>query len=296
MRLETTTIYHGPENIVMYPLISSSPTAEPLGCDVTAGDSLLPEADFDNIVSSDIDLFAVIDAGPSSAILIICEVERENWAAILQEYIDNDPNPTGCVFLLNQTRSSVVRGKTLTDTAFEWKPEYRHKLPGTVLKSYFRSQVNTLICIGMLELTNAINMAGWLRGWKCMLQPGGSLVVELSWDWQDRTWRDAAKRYAVMASPLGFRLQTVNGCDVFMGGLLQDRASQDERYRIASTYRRQASRLVARGRHARLGHTFEDKAKNLTRKGVLDENDFIKDGDKLYGRFVQCGPHAWSDF
>ncbi|XP_014559660.1 hypothetical protein COCVIDRAFT_35180 [Bipolaris victoriae FI3] len=296
MRLETTTIHHGPEDIAMYPLISSSPIPEQLDCEVTAGGSLLPEADFDKIVSSDIDLFAMIDARPSSTILIICEVEREKWAAILQEYIDNGPNPTGCVFLLNETQSSVVRGNMLTNTTFQWKPEYRHNLPGAVLESYFRSQVNTVVCIGMLELTTDINMASWLRGWKCVLQPGGSLVVELSWDCQDRTWRDAAKRYAVMASPLGFCLQTVNGCDVFMGGLLQDRASQDERYRIASTYRRQASRLVARGRHAQLVHASEDKARNFAKKGGLHGGEFITNGDKLYSRFVQCEPRAWSDF
>ncbi|KAI4650436.1 uncharacterized protein J4E92_009064 [Alternaria infectoria] len=269
--------------------------SRPRDINYAADETLLPEPVFSGVFHRELDLLTTVDASPSETLLIICEGRRQGIRAVIQEYIDNGRNPTGRAFLLTQRSRTTARGGVFTDTTFQWKPEYRHNLPGSVLAAYFRSPVHTLICIGMLELTTDINMAGWLSSWKQALFPGGSLVAELNWHWQDRTWRDTAKRYAEMASPLGFCLQSVNGFDVSMGGLLQSRVSQSERFRRASTYRRQAARLVRHGRHVQLGQYLESKAKDAETKGVLAQDDFIVQGDRLYGRFVQCVPEPWVD-
>jgi len=173
-----------------------------------------------------------------------------------------------------------------------WTPANRTILSGTDVASHFRNHVDQIVCYGMRELTTELNMASWLRGWKQLLRPGGTLVAELKRHVQDQTWRDTARRYAEMASPLGFRLHMVNGCDVEWGGLLQPRLTGLEWARISSKYRCLSAQLGQHGRHGVLCAHLEEKARGAAR-GAADE--FITDRSRLYGLFLQCHPAPWED-
>ncbi|CAO2652456.1 Nn.00g007390.m01.CDS01 [Neocucurbitaria sp. VM-36] len=141
-----------------------------------------------------------------------------------------------------------------------------------------------VVCIGLPELTRAEIMSNWLEDWKKLLKPRGILTVQLQWESNDRTWRDAARRYADMAHLQGFKLEMVNGCDV--GRLGECRSYITDRARIVSNYGNLAAGLgtLPGDPHTKLRHLLEKRAEEK-----LKPRELVKYGAELYGTFVLRG-------
>lgn len=156
--------------------------------------------------------------------------------------------------------------------------------------------VSKIACFGMLELTTDINMPAWLSSWKQVLQPNGVLIVQLNPHYTDLSWRETARRYAEIASPLGFELVSVNGCDVGWGALHQSCITPAEKARIATVYNNLSVQAGVHGRHRGLCHNLTEVAKRVGSRGALTVKEVIGRDDGLYGVFTQCHAQPWADY
>jgi len=209
---------------------------------------------------SEVNLVASIGAAGEDTIIIVSDGNGDDAAHVVQDHMDTAPMPLGCIW--------------------RWiRPSGKHPSAQDI-KARFSTPVTKIVCVDLTDLVDVLKRPSWISEWKQMLQPGGTLILELERSPEDVTWQDTASRYGRLSYLRGFRLHSVNTC---LFGIGNDNSIQ--RKQMASAYRRLSSRLsrVEGDRYARSCDWLDEAAGSVATIGIQRE-------DRLFGLFVQCYP------